>query len=245
MEKPQRIFTGRNVVELEIPVLLRGLKVRSVEHYDHGAHVRVDVTENPHDAGPGEAERAWRFPADTARHRTVDRCSWKTRCERWDRNWGNRRWCPTRIGNTCGREGLVLLDHSCDRVRRAPGPGDPVTGSSHTTTPEKSMCLRTAASCESRSSTRPETDPAARFVAPARPNSRLEKLKKVRERQVIVRIDQRARSQIRGAHLRRFKTCQYVRAQAIHDVRAIALVLPHRRRGSGRGCDRPPGRRKC
>src|ERR1700733_13481981 len=104
------------------------------------------------------------------------------------------------------------------------GVGATVTGSIHTPTPEKSMCLRTAASWESRSSTRPDIDPARRSVAAARATS---KLKKVRKREVIVRIHYRTRSQIRSAHLRGFKTCQDIRAQAIHDVRTIALVLAH------------------
>src|SRR6185312_15367147 len=86
----------------------------------------------------------------------------------------------------------------------------PDTGSSHTTTPEKSMCLRTAASCESRSSTRPDTEPAISGLKPARlTNSRL--LEKVRKSEVIMRIHHCARSQIGGAHLGGFKTCQYIR----------------------------------
>src|SRR6185369_1330445 len=90
---------------------------------------------------------------------------------------------------------------------------------------EKSMCLRTAASCESRSSTRPDTEPAISGLKPARlTNSRL--LEKVRKSEVIMRIHHCARSQIGGAHLGGFKTCQYIRAQAVNDVRAIPLVLP-------------------
>src|SRR5579872_7358565 len=110
------------------------------------------------------------------------------------------------------------------------GSGAPETDSSHTTTPEKSMCLRTAASFESRSSTRPDIDPAARFVAMARLSSNTNGqplddsrgsevlwsrdsdgagldicLKKVREREIIMWIDECTRAQISCAHLRSFK----------------------------------------
>jgi hypothetical protein len=53
-------------------------------------------------------------------------------------------------------------------------PGDPETGSSQITTPEKSMCLRTAASWESRSSTRPDTVPADKTPAVASISQSLE-----------------------------------------------------------------------
>src|SRR5580704_2542171 len=165
---------------------------------------------------------------------------------------------PTRIANTCGVKVLSFWTIRATTPAGA-GAGDPATGSSHTTTPEKSMCLRTAASCESRSSTRPDTAPATRFDAAARLSSNTNRkplddsrgsesgscqhrplqsrdsngaesdirLKKVCKCQVIMRIDHCARSQIGGAYLRGFKTCQYIRAQAVHDVRAIALVLSH------------------
>src|SRR5204862_497386 len=51
------------------------------------------------------------------------------------------------------------------------------------------------------------------------------RLKKVRKREVIMRIDPCARSQIRAAYLGSFETCQYIRAQPVNDVGAIALVL--------------------
>src|SRR5665213_684814 len=74
---------------------------------------------------------------------------------------------PTRIGNTWGVNVLFFWTILATASEGA-GPGDPASGSSHTTTPEKSICLRTAASLESRSSTRPDTDPPTSVVAPAR-----------------------------------------------------------------------------
>ena len=43
----QRVFTGRNIVELENSVFGGDLEVRRIEHHDHGAHVRMNVTKNP------------------------------------------------------------------------------------------------------------------------------------------------------------------------------------------------------
>src|SRR6185369_4171131 len=84
------------------------------------------------------------------------------------------------------------------------------------------MCLRTAVSCESRSSMRPDTDPATRLAAVSRLST---KLKKVCKRQVIMRIDPCARAEVSTAYLGCFETCQYIRAQPVDDVRAVALVL--------------------
>src|SRR5689334_19246177 len=133
---------------------------------------------------------------------------------------------PTRIGSTWGVNVLSFCSIRATDPAPAAGISETFTGSSHTTTPEKSMCLRTAASSESRNSTRPDTDPAAIFSAASRTRNKLEyRLEKIRECQVIVWIDPGSRSQVSGAYLRRFKAGQDVRAQAIHDVCAVALIL--------------------
>src|SRR5689334_10268054 len=58
VKKMQSILAGGHAIELEISVLLGGVEVRTVEHDDHGAHGRVNVTENPDDARPGKANAA-------------------------------------------------------------------------------------------------------------------------------------------------------------------------------------------
>src|SRR5678815_5599006 len=128
---------------------------------------------------------------------------------------------PTRIGNTWGLKVLSFWTIFAEAPGGAPG-DDPLIGSIHTTTPEKSMCLRTAASFESCSSTRPDTDPATRFVAAARLSR---KLKKVCKREVIMRTDPCARSQIGSADPGGLKTRQDIRPKEVHDAHAVGLIL--------------------
>src|SRR5579862_2459883 len=54
MEKVQIVFAVWDIVELETTALLGHFEVGSLQHHDHGAHVRMDVAKNSHDAGLGE-----------------------------------------------------------------------------------------------------------------------------------------------------------------------------------------------
>src|SRR5271170_2291645 len=85
------------------------------------------------------------------------------------------------------------------------------SGSNHTTTPEKSIFLRTDASRESRSSTLPATLAAAEGRA-----IRIARLKQVCDREIIVWKDPRPRTQVCGACLRGFESRHDVGPQPVH-----------------------------
>src|ERR1700735_3253680 len=89
----------------------------------------------------------------------------------------------------------------------------PFAGSSHNTTPEKSLCRRTAESRESASTTVPLTL-AHQTGSSQRP------LKKIRQSQVIMVVQSIACIGICAAHLRAFQAEQHIGRQVVKEIRA-------------------------
>src|ERR1017187_7969733 len=123
---------------------------------------------------------------------------------------------PTGMANTCG----VKCFSFCT-IRKWWGgtlPGaSPLVGSSHTTTPEKSLLWRTPGSRESVSTTLPLTL-AHQAGMSQRP------LKQIRQSQVIVIVQSNATINISGARLRDFRAEQHVGRQAVEEIRAVKPV---------------------
>src|SRR6185437_15641502 len=134
--------------------------------------------------------------------------------------FGKSTEAPAGMARMCG---LNVLSFCTIRACAGDGRGArPPAGSSHTTTPEKSIFLRTAASLESRSSIWPETEAARQGPAS---KSATANLKQVCDRQVIVREDPCPGVQERGPRLRSLDARQYVRSEAIHEIASVGLIL--------------------
>src|SRR5437763_3071142 len=76
MEDTQHIVSGGNVADFKAAVGFRGIEVGRIQHYDDGAHGRVYVTEDAHDAGAGEKHAArctWRIETNIEQLAVVGR----------------------------------------------------------------------------------------------------------------------------------------------------------------------------
>src|SRR4051812_26880698 len=112
------------------------------------------------------------------------------------------------------------------RARIGAGAGGlPATGSSHTTTPEKSCFLRTEASLESRNSILPVTSAARAGVSQAVASNISAPLKQIGNRQVIVRENASSGIQVSGSNLRSFEAGQDIGAEAIDHISGVRLIL--------------------
>src|SRR6476469_8259564 len=118
---------------------------------------------------------------------------------------------PTGTARTCGVNLLSFCTISARRVEI--GTACPLpTGSSHTTTPEKSFRLRATWLFCPVSSTMPVTEAPSRAA-----NSTTRRLELISERKIIVVIQAVAHGNIGRAQLRSLKTGQYVRRQPVEE----------------------------
>src|ERR1700733_12055513 len=125
---------------------------------------------------------------------------------------------PAMTARTCGVNILLF----CTMVACAAGGG--ATGEdsaafiswAETTTPEKSFCLFTASTRESRKTTVPERVAPLTVIAA--------RLKQVSQRQIIVAVQPKQGTQILRPRLRGFEFGNYVWSQLVHDIPCIHEV---------------------
>src|SRR5580700_7446668 len=123
---------------------------------------------------------------------------------------------PTATGRMCGVKRLLRCVISARGRLRGMGAG-PGNGSSHSTTPEKSECLRTLGSCDETISTRPCTDPASSRTAVTSATAAND-LKRVRDGEIIVIVQTTSGDQISGTNLSCFEAHKNIGCDAVHGI---------------------------